>query len=175
MFSTISMDNVDYTFAASVKRRSVIVSSDNSGMLMDGTYYNDVIGTYLEYDVSLAVPAGQEDAYVSFYEALNEPVEYHDFVLPYNNDMVLIRGRVKEISDTYMQKNAQGKVTWRKISFTVAESIAHKTASGSYTPVVPPTAYITAEAVDEHLIFTIVDYEDISFQNNDESLEIVYG
>ena len=161
MLNKFILDNTEYTFAVSVKRRSVVVSSDNSGMLMDGTYYNDVIGTYLEYDVSFAIPEGQQDAYVAFYEAITSPVAYHDFVLPYNNQSVVVRGRIQNISDTYMQKNSQGKVTWRNISFTIIESVSHKMASGSYTPVVPPTAYITAENVDEHLVFTIVDFDEV--------------
>lgn len=174
MFTQLIMDNAEYNFACSVKRRAVIVSSDNSGILLDGSYYNDVMGTYMEYDVSLAIPAGQEDAYVAFYEAITNPIPYHDFVLPYNNEMTLVRGRVANISDTYMQKNALGKVTWRNITFTVAESIAHKPANGAYTPVVPPNPFITAENVDEELVFTIVDYDNIDFENVDETLQITY-
>lgn len=173
MLNKFIIDNSEYTFATSVKRRSVVVSSDNSGMLMDGTYYNDVIGTYLEYDVSLAIPEGQQDAYVTFYETITSPVAYHDFVLPYNNSSVVVRGRIQNISDSYLQKNSQGKVTWRNIRFTIAESIPHKTSSGSYTPVVPPTAYISAANVDEHLVFTIVDFDEVEdIERDDEHLYI---
>ena len=174
MLNSLVVDGVTYTLVIGVKRRSIVTSSDNSGTLLDGTYYNDVIGTYLQYEISVAIPAGEEDTYASLYEVLTNPVAYHDFVFPYNNTSVLVRGRVSDVGDAYMQKNSLDKVTWRQIAFTVTESLPHKTASGGYTPVVPPNAYITASAVDEHLIFTIVDCDYIHFSNNDESLQITY-
>lgn len=65
-----------------VTRTSDIRSSDISEEMLDGSYFNDVLGTWLQYDVALTVPLYSSDKYANIYEAINEPVEGHDFVLP---------------------------------------------------------------------------------------------
>lgn len=148
MLKTLIMDEVAYTFAFNVERRSVVLSGDNSGMLMNGTYYNDVIATYLEYDITIAVPAEREQEYSDFYEALTTPVAYHDFVLPYNNSDTLVRGRVESVPDVYLQKvqrNGIDFVTWKEIKFTIIESVSRKHSDGTYTPVESPSMYITSK------------------------------
>lgn len=47
-----------------------------------------------------------------------------------------------------------------------AEQAAHSVSQGGY---------ITCEAVDEHLVFSIINWDDIHFRNNNEYLEVVYG
>ena len=163
MLNTFVMDGVSYDFAFDVKRRSVIVSGGNSGMLLNGTYYNDVIGTYLEYDISIAIPIDKINDYVDFYEAITAPVEYHDFLFPYANVETIVRGRIDKIPDSYLQKSSTNLVTWYNISFTIQESISRKKSSGTYTPVVEPGSYVTSKySNNEHLIMTTVTFDDPS-------------
>ena len=115
---TITVDGVTYNIACSTTRRAVIRSSEVSGMLLDKTYYNDVVATYLEYTVKMAVPRGSETEYAALYEVLTNPVGQHTFILPYNQTTTSVTGRVEVVQDQYVgTKN--GVKLWRSISFKV--------------------------------------------------------
>jgi hypothetical protein len=108
-----AVDGVRFNLPCSVEREAAVQASDISGMLLDKTYFNDVLGTYMRYSVSIAVPVGQESIYSQLYEILTEPVEGHVFELPYNQNSLYITGRVSGVSDR------KYKNTWRGIKFTV--------------------------------------------------------
>ncbi len=109
----------------SIERTAEIQSSALSGMLMDKSYFNDPIATYLTYTVSIAVPAGQELSYADLYEVLTDPVAEHEFELPYNQTVINVTGRVSTVSDRYVrEENATGRVRkiWRSTKFTVTSN-----------------------------------------------------
>ncbi len=118
MFNGIIIDGNEYDMIVSAKRKAKLEQSDNVGLLMDRHYHNDIIGTYFEYDISLAVPTGKEYEYVALYNVLTDPVAEHDFILPYNNHYIAIKGRVEEVSDEYYHKEGTKQI-WKGISFTV--------------------------------------------------------
>lgn len=107
-----SIDGVRFNLPCSVERVANMQSSDISGMLMDKTYFNDVIGTYMTYSISIAIPRGKENLYSQLYELLTEPVEGHVFILPYNQKTLSITARVENISDAVYHN------TWRGIKFS---------------------------------------------------------
>lgn len=113
-----SVDGVTWYIGCTIERVAEITPSDISGMLLDRSYFNDVIGTYLKYDVKLEVPFGAEQSYSALYEVLNEPVDAHSFVLPYGGGTIEITGRVEQISDVYMRLPS-GTIHWKGISFSV--------------------------------------------------------
>lgn len=94
--------------------------SDISGMLLDRSWFNDVLGTYLQYEVTLVYPpdADGQAQFDSIYEVLTEPVASHDFVFPYNSGSIEIVGRVQQVSDVYVRL-ANGATYWKGIRFTV--------------------------------------------------------
>lgn len=108
-----SIDGVRYNLPCSFTRQANVKSSDISGMLLDKRYFNDVLGTYMQYSMQIAVPVGQEATYSQLYELLTEPVEGHIFEMPYNQRTLSITGRVENVSD------ARYKNTWRGIKFDV--------------------------------------------------------
>lgn len=122
MVNGLVVDDVSYGILASVKRVGKVTSSDLSGMLLNKTYYNDVIGTYMEYQVKLVVPSGSESEYTQLYEVLTAPVPYHKFLLPYGQGSIAINARVEVVSDDYVGQFARrGEVVqeWRAVKFNV--------------------------------------------------------
>lgn len=121
-----SVDGVEWTIPCSIERIAEIKASDISGMMMNKAYYNDVLGTYMQYTVTLAVPAGMEDQYVDLYELLSNPVGSHAFVMPYNNSIIEFTGRVEQVSDrwVYVDENHN---RWRGVSFVAIANVPSKT------------------------------------------------
>lgn len=113
------IDGNDYDdIVVGIKRKAELRASDVSGFLLDGDYFNDVIGTYMSYDVQVAIPKGNEGTYTVLYQTLTDPVESHTFELPYNQGTIEFVGRVNVVSDEYLG-DRNGVILWRRITFTV--------------------------------------------------------
>ena len=121
----IIIDGIEWSYPCDITRVSEIKPSDISGMLLDGSWFNDVVGTYLQYTIKLVVPLDARDEYSTIYEAITAPVDAHTLVLPYNQGTVSITGRVESINDVYVRL-ANGGIYWRGISFTVISSAPTK-------------------------------------------------
>lgn len=113
-----SVDGMEFNMPCSIERKANLTASEVSGMLLDKTYMNDIIGTFMQYTVKIAIPRGQEGAYSVLYDILSDPVDGHVWTFPYNQDVVEITGRVDTISDNYY-KEENGVNVWRGTSFTV--------------------------------------------------------
>lgn len=121
-----TVDGLRWTLPCDIERVSEVKASDISGMLLNKNYFNDVIGTYLQYTVTLVVPFGQETQYALLYETLNQAVDAHTFTLPYNQETITITGRIQSISDVY-RKLSDGSAHWTGIKFTVISNAPSKT------------------------------------------------
>lgn len=123
----ITVDGVTYNIATSIKREVEIRESDLSGMLLDRSYHRDIVGSYLQYTISLAIPRGSEQEYSQLFEVLSNPVESHTFILPYNQGDKQVEGMVNSISDEYYKATDNGQVViWRKISFVITSKEPYK-------------------------------------------------
>lgn len=112
-----SVDSYEWNYPCTVQRNANIQSSDISGMMLDRSYFNDVIGTYMSYSINIAVPLNHTDQYNTIYELLNEPVDGHEFQLPYAGGTISVTGRVESIRDN-MVTDGNGQ-SWRRISFDI--------------------------------------------------------
>lgn len=112
-----TVDGLTWDVPCVITRGSTVKSSNNSGMMLDKNYFNDVLATYLTYTVKIAIPFGKEDIYYLLYEILNNPVDGHAFTFPYNDEEVNVTARVDKISD-YYAPYVNGKKYWRGIGFT---------------------------------------------------------
>lgn len=113
-----SVDGLVWDIPCTIEREAEVKASDISGLMLDGLYFNDVLGTYMSYTVKLAVPNAKMDEYIAIYEALTAPVDRHAFVLPYNNTTIELTARVENVSDVYVRL-PNGGTAWRGISFTI--------------------------------------------------------
>ena len=112
------IDNNEIDLPCTIERVAELSASDVSGILLDKTYFNDVLGTYMKYTIAIAVPVGREGLYASLYEVLSDPVDGHEFVLPYNQETIEITGRVQTISDKYYREE-NGVQIWRGTKFEI--------------------------------------------------------
>jgi hypothetical protein len=116
----ITIDGLAYDMLGDVKRIARMESSEISGMMLDKRYFNDVLGTWCDYDVTIAVPYNRQDDYEELHAVLTEPVPYHTFVLPYGQDQITIVGRVEQVEDVpYKVKHG---LYWAGITFRVLSS-----------------------------------------------------
>lgn len=122
----ISIDETTWEVPCDVERTADITPSEISGMMLDKTYLNDVIGTYMSYAVTLAVPPTKEYEYVQLYEILTQPVDGHRFILPYNQGMVAITARVESVKDVLVWTKTN-KQYWRGVTFTAIANHPTKT------------------------------------------------
>lgn len=120
-----TVDGMQWTFPCDIERVAEITSSEISGMLLNKNYFNDAIGTYLSYTVTIVVPFGSESTYNSLYEILTDPVDSHVFTFPYNSGTKTINGRIQSISDVY-RRLPNGTAHWRGIKFTVISNTPYK-------------------------------------------------
>ena len=131
---SFTVDGTTWDVPCKIEREAEMTASEISGMMLDKTYFNDVIGTYMRYTVSLAVPFGQESDYYELYEVLTDPVAYHTIVLPYNQSNLTLNARIEVVSDEYVRTPGDGRY-WRGTTF---EAIA----------VAPTKTYTLDEAID---------------------------
>ena len=118
----ITIDDVKYNMVCGIERVATVQASEISGMLLDKTYFNDIIGTFLRYTITIAVPYDEEVHYASLYEILTDPVADHRVILPYNQSTVEIVGRIESVSDAYVKQERRngGLVSlWRKTKFDI--------------------------------------------------------
>lgn len=120
-----TVDGMEWAIPCDITRKAEITPSDISGPLLDGSYFNDVLGTYMQYEVSIVPNPHDMGAYYSLFELLSQPVDGHAFVLPYNGETIQLTARVDEISDIYVRMPGGG-VYWRGTKFTVTANAPTK-------------------------------------------------
>lgn len=113
-----SVDGNVWEIPCEIERTAEVRASEISGAMLDGSYFNDVLGTYMRYDVSLAVPYRREDDYNALYEVLTDPVDGHTFVVPYGDAEITVTGRVENVRDVYLRL-ADGTLHWEGIKFSI--------------------------------------------------------
>lgn len=121
-----SIDGLTWDIPCDIERTAEITPSEISGLMLDKSYFNDVLGTYMKYTIKLAVPVNMKDEYAQIYEAITNPADGHTFVLPYNDSTIMITARVESISDVYVRL-ANGGVYWKGIRFSIIANHPTKT------------------------------------------------
>ena len=136
----IQIDGVPYDVKCGITRTAEITASEISGMLMNGTLFNDVIGTYLQYDVRFSYPLYDQAKYAAIIDALTEPVAAHTFILPYDQTTVTVTAKVETVSDELLELES-GRIFWRDLRFTITSIYPTKTPtlSGAIEYGLPPT------------------------------------
>ena len=166
---SFSIDGVTWDFPCTIERTAEVTPSEISGMMLNKTYFNDVLGTWMKYTVGIAIPKGHESEYTTIYEALSDPVSYHDFILPYNysKEGLPLRGRINVISDTYVRL-PNGNQTWRKTKFEViANNPSKEPVLGKvgFSPL-PDSAQVPIGSIYE---FTSSGWEEADFGDGDNT------
>lgn len=114
-----SIDGVEYRVKCTTTRSAEIKESSISGLMLDGSYFRDIHGTYYSYEIRLEMPLKNKGRYASLIEQLTEPVDGHQFVLPYNNETLLLTGKVEDPEDVYKELES-GYTYWDGLQFSIA-------------------------------------------------------
>ena len=125
-----SIDGLTWDIPCQIERTAEITPSEISGLMLDKSYFNDVLGTYMSYTISIAVPINMRNQYAQIYEQITKPVDGHVFVLPYNNSTITVTARVASISDVYVRLGG-GEPYWKGITFTLIANYPSKTMTQS--------------------------------------------
>ena len=124
----ITIDGLQFDAECEVTRTAEMTPSSISGLMLDKSYFNDVIGTYLSYDIELKYPLYDQDIYARLYEVLNAPVDGHRFAVPYNQATIELTGRVMSLSDNQVRLDS-GRPYWRRLRFTIVANHPSKQMS----------------------------------------------
>ena len=165
---SFTIDGIKWDFPCTIERQAEITSSEISGMMLNKTYFNDVLGTWMKYTIAIAVPKGHEADYTDIYEILADPVSYHTFILPYNYQEggITVNGRVNVVSDVWVRL-PQGKQTWRKTRFEIIANHPTKEAplgNVGYSPF-PDTAGIEVGDIYE---YTAQGWQETQYTDGDD-------
>lgn len=125
-----TIDGMTWPYPVDVTRNAEMRASEVSGEMLDGSYYNDVLGTYMNYTVRVVCPLNQRNLANSLYEILTEPVEGHSVTLPYNGTTVIVVGRIENVSDVLVLL-PNGQQYWKGLQFTVIANHASRSLSGN--------------------------------------------
>lgn len=117
----IVIDGNVWPVPCDVTRVSEVRPSEISGVLLDKTYFNDVMGTYLRYNVTLAVPTNMSNDYDALYESLTDPVDGHSFVMPYGKETIEVTARVERVEDALVYVSSK-KQYWKGVRFQVVSN-----------------------------------------------------
>ena len=123
-----TIDDMQWDVPCKIERTAEIKASEISGMLLNKQYFNDVIGTYLTYEISIAVPRQKRSLYTRLYEILTDPVDAHTVMVPYNQGNITITGKIDEVKDSFIKLNKAVNY-WYGISFTIISNAPNKTYS----------------------------------------------
>ena len=164
-----TVDGMSWDFPCDIERTAELTQSEISGMLLNKQFFNDVIGTYLRYTVTLVVPFGAEGLYTRLYETMTDPVDAHTFVMPYNQGTITITGRVEHISDIVIQM-PDGSIHWKGISFEVVGSNPTKThtLSDVITMGLSPLPEISGPNAGDIYEYNGYEWEPYDVENADE-------
>lgn len=122
---SFTLDGIEWEIPCKIERTAEVRPSEISGQMMDKSYFNDVIGTYMRYTIGIAVPFGMEEQYETLYEAISDPVDGHTLVVPYNRGTITITGRIESVSDVYVRMPGE-KNYWRNTSFEILSNAPTK-------------------------------------------------
>lgn len=158
-----SIDGVVYRVKCTTTRRPEIKESSISGLMLDGSYFRDILGTYYSYEIRLEMPLKNKGRYASLIEQLTEPVDGHQFVLPYNNETILLTGKVVDPEDVYKELES-GYTYWDGLQFSIEPNGPSKqvTLDGTISRGRTPLPDVYDAEIGDTYTFTNNGWEEVS-------------
>lgn len=162
------IDGIGWNIPCSIDRIAEVTPSEISGMLLNKQYFNDILGTFMRYNISIAIPVGMEESYAQLYELLSDPVDAHTFILPYNQTTITLTARVETISDKYYKQEG-GKAIWRGTKFSVIANHPSKEISLSQAIArgISPEPQVQEAEIGDIYELTQDGWELTEFENGD--------
>lgn len=162
------IDGLSFDVKVEVRRTARIESSEISGDMLDLSYFNDVKGTFYDYDVTLKYPLYDRDKYTSLYEALTAPVDGHRFILPYNHSTVDVTARVESVPDQWVERD-NGRTFWQALQFTARANHPTRvnTLGEAITRGRTPLPDIASATIGDTYTMTVNGWQRTEFEDGD--------
>lgn len=159
----LQIDGVVYDVKCEITRTAEIADSDISGKMLNRTYFHDVDGTYLEYDIRFSFPLYNQGKYSAIIEKLYEPVPAHTFIMPYNQTTITIVAKVEIVSDDYLELE-NGTRYWRNTRFTISTNapIKQMTLEGAISAGLPPAPNVAAPAIGDTYMWNGTEWVEVA-------------
>lgn len=127
------IDGILWDVPCDIEQAPDVRTSEISGLMLDGSYFNDVIGTYLNYSVKMVVPLDRRNDFYVVYNKVIEPVDGHVCSFPFENSIISITARITNIKKIWVRL-AGGANYWKGITFNVVAN--HPSLSLSLSEVI---------------------------------------
>ena len=168
------IDGVTYDVACTIERVAEVKPSEISGLLLDRSYFNDVVGTFFRYDVTLAVKMqrngsiADEDVYYKLYKQLTEAVDGHQLVMPYTSGTIEVTARIDQVKDALVRLPGSAEF-WEGFQFTAtANNPTHAaTLYGTITRGLAPLPQEGSANVGDLYEYTSSGWVEVSYSNAD--------
>lgn len=102
-----------------IKRSASVLDTDETERLQSGGMFRDIIGTYLNYTITIDTSLLDVESYDALYEILISPVKSHTITVPYGQTTVTLEIYVSNVEDTLKRRELNGDNTknfWHGLS-----------------------------------------------------------
>lgn len=113
-----TVDGLQWSIPCDITESPRIQDSEISGQLLNGQYFHDVEGTYLDYEITLTPNPYQMGEYYSLLSILLQPVEGHSFTFPHKGETVQLTAKVVDPQHVYIRPVNGGQPYWKGLKFT---------------------------------------------------------
>ena len=157
------IDGLTWDIKCDIKRIAEMKASELSGLMLDRSYFNDVLGTYMSYEITLPAPMFLQDRYATIYDLLTNPADGHEFVIPYNQGYITITARVEKIEDIYAEIPGGRWTYWKETKFTIVSNYPSKskTLGEAITAGRAPMPPVSSPTIGDAYIYTATGWETI--------------
>lgn len=117
-FPMIVMDGKAYRVRVvypSLSREFELLEGPNASTMLSGRNERDLLGTGYSYEMQLQPDPTRPLEYDALYEALSEPVDSHEIVLPYGQSSITFQAMIKSGRDL-MRGRMAGVTRWGDLS-----------------------------------------------------------
>lgn len=98
----IIVDGITYNIPFVSLKRSADFLDKYAERVESGDLERELIGVYYNFTLTAGTSSDFESDYETFFDHMTQPVEFHDFVLPWSNGSTYsFRGYISSVSDEY--------------------------------------------------------------------------
>lgn len=116
------LDDVDYNInVINLKRKFEVADGDSSGRLQNWKMYRDVVGTFYNYTLQVALKDYDYESYDSFYQAISSPTESHVLEIPYGQGILVFNAYATKGEDSLIHKGQNNIWDGLTINFIAME------------------------------------------------------